>query len=160
MRVKLFDREVRLAACAALERRLEWMREGRAERYESAGARGLGADFVGCLAEVAVSKWLGRYAHGLGYRAAQDVERVEVRAIDQRGHALPVYPRDPDDAAFVLAFVGDVYREGVEVVGWLPGSECKSSRFWDASHKAAAYLVPQAYLRPAVDLVPFLEGGE
>jgi hypothetical protein len=156
MLIPLSERDIRQAAGNALERRLEWLREGRAERYESAGAAGLGADFVGCLGEYAVAKWLDRFPFGFSGRGGADVRGVEVRSIDKPGAALQVYPSDPDNAVFVLAFVGDVFREGVRIVGWLPAAECKRLTHWRTEYKRAAYMVPQTYLEPAASLAGFL----
>jgi hypothetical protein len=84
-------------------------------------------------------------------RGAGDLVGVEVRTIEKRGAALQVYREDPDCAAFVLAYAGDVLRDGVDLLGWIPGAEAKDGRFWDASHRAPAFLVPQMYLRPMAE---------
>ena len=162
MLVPLSERDIRQAAGNALERRLEWLREGRAERYETAGPRGLGADFVGCLGEMAVAKWLDRFPYGFSARGGADVHGVEVRTIDQEHAALQVYPSDSDAAVFVLAFVGNVFRDGVRVVGWVTAATAKDHRYWDASHKRPAFLVPQMVLEPAASLAGFLatEGNQ
>ena len=157
MLVALSERDIRQAAGNALERRLEWLREGRAERYESAGAAGLGADFVGCLGEYAVAKWLDRFPFGVTGRGGADVRGVEVRSIDKPGAALQVYPNDPDGSVFVLAYVGNPFIDGgVRIVGWIYGADAKHGRYWDASHKRAAFLVPQMVLEPAASLAGFL----
>lgn len=156
MLVPLTERDIRLAAGNALERRLEWLREGRKERYESAGARGLGSDFVGCLGELAVAKVLDRFPVGFTGRGLEDVRNVEVRTVDQAGAALQVYPNDSDTAVLVLAYVGDVIREGVRLIGWIYGADAKVGRYWDASHKRAAFLIPQMVLEPAASLAGFL----
>jgi len=156
MLVPLTERDIRLAAGNALERRIEWLREGRKERYETAGARGLGVDFVGCLGELAVAKVLDRFPGGFSARGRDDVRSVEVRSVDQAGAALQVYPNDSDSAVLVLAYVGDVFREGVRLIGWIYGADAKVGRYWDASHKRAAYLVPQMVLEPAASLAGFL----
>jgi hypothetical protein len=155
MLLPLSERDIRQAAGNALERRLEWLREGRKERYETAGPRGLGADFVGCLGEYAVAKWLDRFPGGFTVRGGADVQGVEVRTIDQVGAALQVYQADAA-AVFVLAYVGDVFRDGVRVVGWTTAATAKDSRYWDASHKRPAFLVPQMVLEPAASLAGFL----
>jgi hypothetical protein len=147
----LSERDIRLAACNALERRIEWLRDGRTERFDTVGVSGLGRDWLGCLGELAVAKWLGRYPGGFSVRGAGDLVGVEVRTIEKRGAALQVYREDPDCAAFVLAYAGDVLRDGVDLLGWIPGAEAKDGRFWDASHRAPAFLVPQMYLRPMAE---------
>lgn len=156
MLVPLSERDIRLAAGNALERRLEWLREGRAERYETAGPRGLGADFVGCLGELAVAKWLDRYPGGFTGRGLADVQGVEVRTIDKVGAALQVYREDSPGSVFVLAFVGNVYGDGVRIVGWISGAAAMDARHWRTEYKRGAYMVPQTYLEPAASLAGFL----
>lgn len=159
MLVRLSEREVRLAAGNAVERRIERLRSGGLERYETAGARGLGADFLGCLGELAVAKFLGRYPLGFAAAGMPDVAGIEVRAIDRAGAALQVYPSDDAAAVCLLACVGNVLGEGVRLIGWIECGAAQDVRFWDDSYARGVYLVPQVALRPVGELSEFLSKG-
>jgi hypothetical protein len=159
MLVRLSEREIRMAAGNAVERRMDRLRSGQGERYEPAGARGLGSDFIGCLGELAVAKFLGRYPLGFVEPGSPDVAGVEVRTIDRAGAALQVYPSDDAAAACVLACVGDVFREGVRLIGWIECRAAQDVRFWSDSYARGVFLVPQLALRPVGELPGFLSKG-
>lgn len=157
-RVVLTDRDIRQALQNAGDRRLEWLREGRPERYETGAATAVGRDFLGCLGEWGLAKWLGVFPGGFSAAGAGDVGRCEVRAIEGREHSLFAYPNDADDRAIVLALVGNPYWSGVCLLGWIPAVQAKQPVYWDATLKAPAWRVPQSALWPMGDLVAWLEG--
>jgi hypothetical protein len=155
-RVKLEWTEIRLALVAAGDRNLRALNRGRRETYGATPASAWQFHVVGMLGEMAVAKALGVYWQG-GWpeldNGSGDVGSIQVRATTYPDGALMVYPRDRDEAAYVLVTgVAPI----LTLAGWIFGRDAKQERYWCTKRPASAgggdmrepaYRVPQTELR-------------
>jgi hypothetical protein len=152
--VELTWREVRLAACAAIDLRLRHMAQGgQPERWGRSLDGTWQREIEGALGEIVVAKAFDRYwlAAESYARATGDVARLQVRSTSREGGGLIVHPDDADDAVFILVIVGRPPR--FRVPGWLPGDEAKLDRWWRDDIPVPAFLIPQNELRPIDELL-------
>jgi hypothetical protein len=137
--VPLTWREVRLAAFAGIERAVMDRANGLAQPLPTRPGQ-WHTDVIGSLGEYVVAKALGVWWAGAMPAGAADVATWEVRATDIGSGGLIVRPKDPTEANYVLVLAR---RMPVFVIaGWLPGSEAKVERYWQAD-EPGFWLVPQ-----------------
>lgn len=111
---------------------------------------------VGCLAEMAVAKWLDLFWVGrpFSFREADLSHRIEVRAITRPGDGLKVRDVDGDWKRVVGAEVGElgVFNAAgqfeVRIVGWINAVFGKRPLYYAEPYgkKPGAYWVPQENL--------------
>ena len=77
--------------------------------------------------------------------------RCEVRQTDRHSNRLIIYPRDKNEAPYVL--VTGTRHDVMYARGWLYGTEGKRPDFWDESVPNPNYFIPQAALHPMEDLL-------
>ena len=127
--VKLNRQELRAAAYAGVERRLNGVGKKRPQLYGAEERKSeWQIDIVGAIAEYAVSKYLNVY-----WEPATNTERLsdllgdvgayQVRSTSWPQGCLLIHPRDKPNAVFILATVNDHI---VTLQGWLYGHEGKS----------------------------------
>jgi hypothetical protein len=148
--VTLSWREVRLAAFAAVDRRIYHLHNGTNDHHGRPSRDcGWEIDIQGVLGEFVIAKVFDTYWTG-GMPKVEtdgDVGRHQVRCsvLDHAG--LIVYPDDPDNVPFILV-VGTPPR--FRVPGWMRGLDAKQERWWTTPPKLhdPAFLIPQAALHP------------
>ena len=114
---------------------------------------GLTLSLPGCLAEIAVAKFLNMYWTGVAGIGVPDVGGfIEVRSIRKDYYGLRFHPEDKDDLPSVLANVKN--PEAIEILGWAYGRDAKKDEFWkDPSGKNRPFfLYPQNKLKPMSEL--------
>jgi len=151
--VTLSWREVRLAAFAAVDRRIMHLYRGTSDHHgRPSRDRGWEIDIQGVLGEFAVAKLFDTYWSGGMAKVDTDgdVARLQVRASTLPHAGLIVYKDDPDEVPFVLV-VGVPPR--FVIPGWVIGADAKQDRYWRSDLHDPAFVVPQAALRPVDEFV-------
>lgn len=167
LEVDLDEFEVRQGVMAAMERRLLAMRRRRPQLH-GADARNneWQIEVMGCLAEMAVAKYLDRFWVGATNRSLKslpgDVGVVQVRSTQHHDGHLIVYGTDPDAAPFVLAIVGstfvaDTANLRVRLAGWTTGEAAKANAAPRKGYTGNEFWVPQSRLRPMSTLASYVE---
>lgn len=110
----------------------------------------------GFTAEIAVARMLGLADWEppiiATWRNLPDLPNgIEVRQATGHGYRLMLYPRDHDDAPFVL--VTGIRTSVMVARGWLYGRDGKLPGWWDTNVPDPNYFVPQSRLRP-MDTLP------
>lgn len=123
---------------------------------ESSGREAWAADITGALSEMAVSVGLKlpwndpiRAPRQRNADGDRDVGDFEVRSTTRERGSLILYPKDADDAPFILV-TGQLPT--FELRGWVYGHEGKQERFWRTDVRSPAFFVPQSALKPLGDL--------
>lgn len=144
VQVRLSGDEVQLGAVAGVQR--SWYALERGDPWAKA------KDFwqqgvLGCLAELALAKYLGVYWTGLAKVGANDVGRYEVRTTAWDNGCLMLQPKDRDEAQYVLV-TGSRYLWTIH--GWCYGYEGKREEWWKVPTNGygPCFNVPQDALRP------------
>lgn len=94
------------------------------------------AHIIGAMGEYAVARAFNLNYHpvaGEPDTKRGDVGKLQVKTIRDRSRSMIVREHDPVEFDYVLCFVPSVQE--VEIVGWLPGSEVKTDRFWKTKAK-------------------------
>jgi len=151
--VRLSWREVRLAAFAAVDRRIFALANRLPDHHGRPSAeRGWEVDIQGILGEFVVCRLFDCYWPG-GVPKSEtsgDASRLQVRSTVHENGGLIVYADDVDDAPFILVVgVPPQFR----VAGWLAGREAKRDRWRKPEWIGEPFLVPQSQLRPISELV-------
>lgn len=106
----------------------------------------IGRFFIGCVAELAVSKGLNEHWHIDGRLCPPDIGAdIEVRATEHRDGCLIVYEHNPDAAKFYLVVIDGMCAN---IVGWIYGRDAKRTDYWKDDARYPAYFVPQNKLTP------------
>jgi hypothetical protein len=119
------------------------------DRYGFEG-NGLRIHQQGCLAELAVARWLGSewvdFATDFK-RLRSDVGGLQVRSTEVSYGRMLLHPGDPDDQAFILA---RTHREPtIYLVGWMFGKEAKRDEWWgELKPGRPCYIVNNGALLP------------
>lgn len=121
--VTLTRDELRHAAHAGIERRLDAMQKGRNGRFREPEwkQRWFQSTVVGAIGELAVAKAFGQDWNPYVGRVDQaDVAGLEVRTSELPDPRVKLYPRDNRAASYVLC---SYKADQVLIQGWLPGYE-------------------------------------
>jgi hypothetical protein len=105
---------------------------------------------LGCLAEMAVARLLGREWEGTvnRFHDLPDVPPFDVRATTHPTGCLIIRDNDPAGWPYILA-VGTGVAPVVDVRGWLWGREARRGCYlYDPHGKRPSWFVPQSHLRP------------
>lgn len=147
--VTLTEQEMRLAADVGVGRQIRSMLAGRKDAYGFKGDPWR-IHIEGAMGELALAKALGRYWSGAGelYGDDTDVGGVQVRTRTRHDYELYVWPRDEDEAIFVLV-TGT--PPSFRVHGWIRGADAKRQEWFKSLGRAPAYFVPQEALRPLTE---------
>lgn len=144
--VTLTDQELAHAARAGVDRQLRAIADGRKDAYGFKGDPWK-IHIEGAMGEMALAKALGRYWSGAGegFGEDTDVGGVQVRTRSKHSYELYVWPKDEDDAVYVLVTgAAPTFR----VHGWIRGREAKREDWFKSLGRAPAYFVPQSALKP------------
>ena len=127
--IKLNRQELRAAAYAGVERRLNGIGKNRPALYGAGDRKNeWQIDVVGAIAEYAVAKYLNVYWEPATNtdcldELPGDVGTYQVRSTGWPNGCLLMHPRDKNEAPFILAVVND---KTVTLKGWLYGFEGKT----------------------------------
>ena len=158
--VKLNRHEVRLAAMAGVERRINAIAKQRPGFHGIDGrSNEWQIDIVGSLGELAVAKALNLYWEPVTDKKLKslpgDVEGYQVRSTRHQTGKLIVYKTDPDDAPFILAVVRE---PEVCLAGWVWGAEAKHLVSPKQGATAPEFWIPQDSLRSMTELQELARG--
>lgn len=153
--VKFNRHEVRLAAMAGVERRINAIAKQRPGFHGIDGrSNEWQIDIVGSLGELAVAKALNLYWEPVTDKKLKslpgDVEGYQVRSTRHQSGKLIVYKTDSDEAPFILAVVRE---PEVLLAGWVYGKEAKSMVAPKSGATAPEFWIPQDSLRPMSELL-------
>lgn len=124
--VTLTRDELRHAAHAGIERRLDAMEKQRAGRFKEPEwkQRWYQSTVVGAIGELAVAKALNaHWDPNVGVVDMADVLEYEVRTSELPDPRLKLYPRDVRKSTYILC---SYKRDQVLIQGWLPGYEIEA----------------------------------
>lgn len=128
-----------------------------ASTYKRTWLRRLHEEVVGCLAELAMGKFIDRYfipEVGTFHTKPDCLHDIEVRATAWEDGSLIIRDNDADDRRYVFCVVSG---KSVEIMGWLYGYEAKKNEYIrNPNAYRASWFVPQAKLR-AVETLDFSE---
>jgi len=104
MRVELNDDEWELAKQVGKARQGRRSAAGDRSYWKTTEAEAEAAHIVGAAGEIAAAKVLNRYPSGLflDMAADDDVSGIQVRTRRKEGYELYLFPKDPEDAWYVL----------------------------------------------------------
>jgi hypothetical protein len=125
IRVSLSSFELRFAAYAGIERRINAIRRQLAQLHGADSRKQeWQIDIQGAIAEFALAKHFNRYWEPVTNGDLQsldgDVQRLQIRSTTwSQGH-LFIHDRDKKNVPFILAIVTDKY---VDFVGWVFGKD-------------------------------------
>lgn len=144
MRIELTPAEIMLGAEAGVMRQVENLKIGRKPAYGAGTENDWQLHIEGCLAEMAMAKYLGVYWAGKGKLRHPDVGDMDVRTRSKSHYRLILHKEDPDDRVFwLMCGVNGKY----DVVGWIRGRDGKQEQYWsDPAGGRPAYFVPQEHL--------------
>lgn len=86
---------------------------------------------MGCIAEIAVAKWLGAEWTGFSEdfkNLKYDVGRLQVRSTDFKFGRLFLHPKDHDDQIYVLVRIHQL--PNIQIIGWILGEDAKNIQYW------------------------------
>ncbi|MGY3130081.1 hypothetical protein ACVWZM_000763 [Bradyrhizobium sp. USDA 4501] len=157
--VELSWSEVWFAINAGVMRRLNAVRNGRKELYQVHAAASWNEDINGCIAELALAKYLGVFWSGtVGRIDLPDVGRLEVRSKIETQHRLVVRKSDDDAKLCVSVLVG---IPTCQLCGWMLAQDAKRSEWLLADPgKPDRFFVPNAELHPVETLRAHLTESE
>lgn len=146
MELKLSEAEIFMGALAGVTRCIKGMRS-LDDRYGV--DRTWDIDIEGCLAEMALAKFLNLYWRGINKVKGTDVgEKTECRSTSYLNGRLILHEDDDDDTRYwlVTGVLGHYH-----IRGWILGCNGKAERFWqDPTGKNRwAFFVPQNELEVA-----------
>jgi len=154
--VKLSPGEMMMSALAGVMREVHAVNKGRQDTKTPEGKvrTGWQNHAEGCLAEMAVAKWLGVYWNpDIGGVGKGDVGEIEVRATAVESYRLTVFDDDPGDKP-VVSVVGEVGKYTLR--GWVFGHEGKTPEYKKQAEICkmigGANFVATADLRPMSEL--------
>lgn len=145
MIIHLNREELTQAAYAGCRRRIDGIANSRTDRWDMNERQGWLHDVIGAIGEAGVAKALGLPWHpdaGVGAPdvGGPDTYQVEVRATTHPKGRLMLHQSDHDHKRYYLA---RVYRNEVNVVGWILGRDGKNPEHWqDPGTGRPAYFVP------------------
>lgn len=137
--VELTWAELWLAINAGVLRRLNGVRYRREEPYGARPTAAWNDDINGCIAELALAKYLGIFWSGtVGRLDLPDVGTLQVRSKVEVQHRLVVLRSDDDDKPFVSVLVtvpvchlcGWMFAKDAKKDGWLLPDPPKPDRFF------------------------------
>lgn len=143
--------ELWFALSAGLMRRLNGVRNGRAEPYGARPKAAWDADINGAIAELALAKHFNLFWSGtVGRVDLPDVGLLQVRSKIEMQHRLVVRREDGDDEVFVSVLV-DV--PVCTLCGWMRGHDAKREEWLlPDPDKPDRFFVPNAKLLPMAEL--------
>lgn len=146
--VQLSAAELFLAACVGVQRHIQALREGRADRHGANADAGWSLHIEGAAGEMAFAKVAGLYWQApVGtFRRGGDVGDVQVRTRSTHTYELIVRESDrPDDVFVLVTGRSPTFR----VHGWIRARDAQRPE-WLAGHggRPPAYFVPQSALVP------------
>jgi len=118
-------------------------------------SQGTGISILGCIGELAVSKYMNMYWSGSvpPYTMTDVGGCVEVKTIEDTGKKLLIRPNNSDELPFVLALCSDGGKL-VRLLGWSYAGDAKVDAYRTAPNgRAPCWMVPQSALNPMSDLV-------
>lgn len=128
-----------------------------ASTYNRTWLRRLHEEVVGCLAELAMGKFIDRYfipEVGTFHTKPDCLHDIEVRSTAWENGSLIIRDNDNDDRRYVCCVVTG---KGVHLMGWLYGHEAKKNEFIrNPNAYRASWFVPQAKLR-SIETLDFSE---
>lgn len=145
--VELSWPELLLAVNAGVMRRLNAVRNGRKEEYGRHPAASWNEDINGCIAELALAKYLGIFWSGtVGRLDLPDVGTLQVRSKTEVGHRLVIRRSDKDAEPFVSVLVGIPV---CHLCGWLFAKDAKRETWLlPDPDKPDRFFVPNGELQP------------
>jgi hypothetical protein len=146
--VQLTPAEIYIAATAGIMRQTQNLKDNRTPGDNLGNSNNWQIHIEGCLAEMAVAKYLNFYWPGKGELRECDVGTVDVRSTSNMRYGLILHESDPDDRVFYLACG---CNGKYEVRGWIRGEDGKTEENWrelDKSRNSSAWLVPAEQLNP------------
>jgi hypothetical protein len=152
--VELTWSELWLAINAGVLRRLNGVRNRREEPYGARPTAAWNDDINGCIAELALAKYLGVFWSGtVGRIDLPDVGILQVRSKTETGHRLVVLRSDEDTKPFVSVLVG---LPICHLCGWMFARDAKREEWLLADPKKPdRFFVPNISLAPMQSLRDF-----
>jgi hypothetical protein len=149
--------EVRNAANAGMERFIRPIQQGNKNQYGAKNS--LDNDFAGCLAEMAVAKYLGKYWHASpavdARKITNDVgDLLEVRC--SRTGKLIIRDRDKAERMYVNVLWPEWTDQGCKmtIIGGMLANDARQDKWLDApAGRPPAHFVPQSALIPAEQIL-------
>lgn len=153
--VELTWRDIHIAGGVAVSRAVNAIARGRRDRFGLTHDGNLGADmeWMGCIGEMAVSKFTNRF-----WAAGLEIDRVdatdyEVRTVGETRKRLILHPTDHDDLPYISAFVSRVRLPLVILRGFVLGRDGKRQEWWtDPGTGRPAFFVPTDRLLPMAEI--------
>lgn len=142
--IKLSWYEMEIAALAGVQRHVQNLARKRNHAYGAGDHNAWQLNIEGCLGEMALAKFLGKYWSGKGVFRGGDVGDYQVRTRSKDYYELIIHPNDPDGAVFWLVCgINGTYT----IKGWIIGRDGKKKEYWkDPAGNRPAYFVPQHVL--------------
>jgi hypothetical protein len=152
--IELSWAELWLAINAGVLRRLNGVRNHREEPYGARPAAAWNDDINGCIAELALAKYLDIFWSGtVGRLDLPDVGRLQVRSKTEEGHRLVVLRSDKDAQVFVSVLVGIPV---CHLCGWMLARDAKRAEWLlPAADKPDRFFVPNGCLEQMQQLRAF-----
>jgi hypothetical protein len=141
--ISLTSWEMLLAAQSGIMRQIQNIRADRKPAHGAGTERDWQFNVEGCLGEYALSKHMGLYWSGEGFRK-RDVGIYEVRTGPKPNSSLLLHKEDYDNRYYwLLCGLNGRY----EIKGWIIGRDGKKDEYWeDPVGGRPAYFVPQDVL--------------
>lgn len=154
MKIELASSELIQAGIAGVMRTTKAISKDYSNKFGN-GARNFDSEIIGCMAEMAVCKYLGVFWSNITTADLVDAGDYQVRATRYHSGALILYKTDNPDHVFILCTVKE---KTITIIGGISGSDGMRDEFWRKDGvKLPSWWVPQDKLTPIKELHRYQE---